>query len=118
MVVYFEMISNGIKQSYQAMGKKKGNVISFPDKLSPQTLMEITINENEVIIRRKGKIDMIQGFRYGQAIQGTYQSIDGLSLNIKSITRELRIEGNLIQIIYDYYIEKDFQATNKLTIKY
>jgi hypothetical protein len=50
MLIYFEMISENMNINFKVFGKKEGNVLIFPDKSTPNTMINVTIGDNEIII--------------------------------------------------------------------
>ena len=49
MLIYFEMISENMNINFKVFGKKEGNVLIFPDKSTPNTMINVTIGDNVVI---------------------------------------------------------------------
>jgi hypothetical protein len=46
MLIYFEMISENMNINFKVFGKKEGNVLIFPDKSTPNTMINVTIGDN------------------------------------------------------------------------
>ena len=118
MLVEFMMITDDIQHQFKAMGKMKGNTLSFPDKMIPNTLIDIIFDDDMLIINRHGKTEMYQEFKLNHKLKGIYKNDMGLELEIYSDTLELSISEHEVAILYDFYIENDKQSRNKLIIKY
>ena len=58
MLVEFIMITDDIEHQFKAMGKMKGKTLSFPDKMIPNTLIDIIFDDDMLIINRHGKTEM------------------------------------------------------------
>mgnify|MGYP003289949161 CR=1 FL=1 len=116
MLITFEMISENLNISYKVFGKKEGNVLTFPDKSNPNTIMSVAIKEDYVEIRRSGKVTMRQGFKLESREIGFYQNDMGLEFEIASFTTEMNIKENMIEVFYEYYLESKWQSSNKLKI--
>ncbi len=116
MLVYFEMISEDVNINFKVFGKKEKNVLSFPDKSTPNTIMHITINCDEIEIVRVGSVNMKQVFKLNTMQKGCYKNNMGLEFEISSYTKELYITENSINLLYDHYLENNWQSSNKLKI--
>ena len=116
MLVTFEMISENLNISYKVFGKKEGNVLTFPDKSNPNTIMSVTIEEDYIEVRRTGRVTMQQIFKLESKENGFYQNDMGLEFEIASFTTEMNIKENMIEVFYEYYLESKWQSSNKLKI--
>ena len=116
MLVTFEMISENLNINYKVFGKRDGNVLTFPDKSVPNTTMTVLIGEDYVEIKRSGKVDMLQRFKFNSTEDGYYRNDMGLEFKISSFTTELLIEENQIEVFYEYYLSSEWQSSNKLKI--
>ena len=118
MLVEFTMINDNEEYSFKVMGKKRDNVLTFPDKMIPHTLIDIIFDEDMIIVNRRGKTEMYQEFKLNQKLKGFYKNDMGLEFDIYSDTLELSVNEHEVNILYDFYLEKDKQSRNKLLIKY
>ena len=116
MLVIFEMISENLNINYKVFGKKEGNVLTFPDKSIPNTIMSVTIADDYIEIHRSGKVTMRQGFKLETQEVGFYQNDMGLEFEISSFTTEMTVKENMIEVFYEYYLENKWQSSNKLKI--
>lgn len=116
MLITFEMITDNINIKYQVFGKRENNTLIFLDKSVPNVTMYVTIKENEVEIKRCGRVDMLQRHILNTRLDGHYKDDTGIELNISNITKELKITDNEIVVGYDYYLENEWQSYNKLKI--
>ena len=116
MLVKFEMISENVNINFQVFGRKNGNVLSFPDKSVPNTMMHITINTDCVIVERIGSVVMKQEFKLNEKREGFYQNDLGLEFEIYSYTKEMVVTENSINILYEHYLSDNWQSSNKLKI--
>ena len=116
MLVEFLMETNEMKINYKVFGKRDGNVIIFPDKSVPNTIMNVEIWDNEIEIKRTGEVNMLQTFRLNEKCDGHYKNNSGISFNISSYTKEIQVSNNQIYLEYDYYLEEEWQSSNKLKI--
>ena len=116
MLVNFEMISENININFKVFGKKEGNVLSFPDKSATNTIMHITITDKEVEVLRTGNVNMKQTFKLGTKTKGYYKNSEGIEFEIASYTKELTVTENSITILYEHYLDDNWQSSNKLKI--
>ena len=116
MLVTFEMISENLNISYKVFGKKEGNVLTFPDKSNPNTIMSVTIEEDYIEVRRTGRVTMQQRFKFNSKESGFYRNDMGLEFEISSFTTEMTITKNQIEVFYEYYLSNEWQSSNKLKI--
>ena len=118
MLVEFLMITKEEEHYFKVLGKKHDNVLTFPDKMTPNTLIDIIFDDDMIIVNRRGKTEMYQEFQLGKRLEGTYQNDMGLSLTIQSETLEMQVLEHELSILYDFYIDNSYQSRNKLVIKY
>ena len=116
MLVYFEMISENMNINFKVFGKKEGNVLIFPDKSTPNTMIHVTISSLQVEILRSGNVNMKQVFKLNEKVEGYYKNNLGLEFKIASYTKELCITENSINLLYEHYFENEWQSSNKLKI--
>lgn len=116
MLVEFLMQTNDMKINYKVFGKRDGNIITFPDKSVPNTKMHVEIWDSEIEIKRTGDVDMIQTFRLNEKCLGYYKNNAGINFNISSYTKKMQVGDNQIYLEYDYYLENEWQSSNKLKI--
>ena len=116
MLVTFEMISENMNINYKVFGKKEGNVLTFPDKSYPNTIMTVIIGEDYLDVIRNGKVEMKQRFRCSFKEVGYYKNDQGLEFEIASFTTEMNVTSNQIEVFYENYIEDKWQSSNKLKI--
>ena len=116
MLVEFLMKTNDMEIKYKVFGKRDGNIITFPDKSVPNTIMNIEIWENEIEIKRTGDVNMLQAFCLNEKRSGYYKNNTGINFNISSYTKEMQVSDNQIYLEYDYYLENEWQSSNKLKI--
>ena len=116
MLVTFEMISENVNTSYKVFGKKEGNVLIFPDKSVPNTTIKVYINADWIEIIRIGNVNMKQSFKLNKKEFGFYRNDLGMEFKIASFTKEMTITENSVTLIYDNYLENEYQSSNKLKI--
>ena len=116
MLIYFEMISENMNINFKVFGKKEGNVLTFPDKSTPNTMINVTIGDNEIIIERTGNVNMKQVFKLKEKMEGYYKNNLGLEFKTASFTKELYVGENSINVLYEHYFENEWQSSNKLKI--
>ena len=116
MLITFEMITDNLNIKYQVFGKRENDTLIFMDKSVPNVTMHIRVKEDEIEIRRTGKVDMLQKHRLNTKLEGYYKDDTGIEFKISNITKELLILDNQIVIGYDYYLENEWQSYNKLKI--
>lgn len=116
MLVEFLMQTADMNINFKVFGKREDNVITFPDKSVPNTIMTIEIWENEIEIKRSGAVDMYQSFKLNETRLGHYKNNNGISFNISSYTKEMCVSDNQIYLEYEYYLENEWQSSNKLKI--
>lgn len=116
MLVRFEMISENMNINFKAFGKKENNILSFPDKSVSNTMMFVTINHEEIEIVRNGNVNMRQTFKLNTKTTGYYRNSMGIEFKIASYTKELTVTENSITILYEHYLDNNWQSSNKLKI--
>ena len=116
MLVEFLMQNKDMNIHYKVFGKRDGNIITFPDKSVPNTMITIEYWDTEVEIKRHGDVNMLQIFRLNERCEGYYKNNSGINLEIASFTKKMNVSNNLIEIEYDYYLDDDLQSSNKLKI--
>ena len=81
----------------------------------------LKIEKDRVILIRHGKITMYQVFQKDLKYQGNYQTVYG-TLMLTTMTNQLEITMGLnygiIRIVYDLYLEGEFNGNNTLEIKF
>ena len=55
-------------------------------------------------------------FILNKMCHGYYQNNQGINVKIASYTKKMLVEENQIVIEYDYYLEYEWQSSNKLKI--
>ncbi len=118
MLVEFAMITDNEEHRFKVMGRKNGNTLSFPDKMTPNTLIDIIFDDDMIIVNRRGKTQMYQEFRINQKLKGFYKNDMGLEFEIYSETFEMQTSEHEVYVLYDFFIENGKQTRNKLVIKY
>ena len=116
MLIYFEMISENMNINFKVFGKKEGNLLIFPDKSTPNTMINVTIGDNEIVIERTGNVNMKQVFKLKEKMEGYYKNNLGLEFKTASFTKELYVRENSINVLYEHYFENEWQSSNKLKI--
>lgn len=116
MLVQFEMITDEMNINFKAFGKRNDNVIIFPDRSVPNTIISLEFWDSEVEIRRSGSVNMLQKFRLNEKCDGYYKNDNGLDFIIASYTTKMIVRENEIYLEYDYYLENEKQSSNKLKI--
>ena len=116
MLVTLEMVSENINISFKVFGKREGNILTFPDKSVPNTTMKVYFDEDMVEIVRVGNVNMKQSFVLNQKEFGYYKNDLGMEFKLASFTREMTVTENSIELIYDHYLEDEWQSRNKLKI--
>ena len=116
MLITFEMISENLNINYKVFGKMEGNTLIFPDKSTPNTMMNVMIGDDFVEIKRSGKVEMLQRFKFNSKESGFYRNDMGLEFEISSFTTEISITKNQIEVFYEYYLSNEWQSSNKLKI--
>lgn len=116
MLVEFLMQTNDININFKVFGKRDENVITFPDKSVPNTLMIVEIWDGEIEIKRTGAVNMHQSFRLNEKRAGYYKNNEGINFSISSYTKQMQVSDNQIYLEYDYYLENEWQSSNKLKI--
>ena len=91
MLVEFLMQTENMNTHYKVFGKREGNVITFPDKSVPNTIMTVEIWENEIEIKRSGEVNMYQSFKLDENRLGHYKNNSGISFNISSYTKKMQV---------------------------
>ena len=116
MLVTFEMITENMNINYKVFGKKDGNVLTFPDKSVPNTMMKVIINDDSIEIIRSGNVNMTQVFILNKKKFGFYKNDLGMEFKIASYTKEMIVTENSITLLYEHYLENEWQSSNKLKI--
>lgn len=116
MLVEFSMITNDLNISYKVFGKRDDNIITFPDKSVSNTLMIVEFWDTEIEIKRIGEVEMLQTFRLNEKCEGYYKNNSGINFKISSLTTKMIVEENQIYLEYEYYLENEWQSSNKLKI--
>lgn len=116
MLVTFEMVTENFNINYKVFGKKEGNILTFPDKCVANTLISVVINDEIIEIIRKGDITMNQSFKLNTKLPGFYKNELGMECNIASFTKKMEVTENSIMLVYDNYLENEWQSSNKLKI--
>jgi uncharacterized beta-barrel protein YwiB (DUF1934 family) len=116
MLVQFEMITDEMNINFKVFGKRDGNIVTFPDKSVPNTIITLEFWDTEIEIKRSGSVDMLQKFRLNEKCNGYYKNDNGIDLKIASYTKKMIVSENQIYLEYDYYLENDLQSSNKLKI--
>jgi len=60
----------------------------------------ITYNEDEVVVENDNKLV----FKKGDTYETTYD-LKIYSFNVKVVTNDLKVEGNKIEMVYDFYMD-------------
>ena len=118
MLVEFQMFIDNEEYKYKVMGKQQNNKITFPDKMIPNTIIDIIFDDDMIILNRHGSTLMYQEFKINCKLSGMYKNDMGLEFTTYSFTHSMQISEHELVIDYDFYIENDKQSHNKMVIKY
>lgn len=116
MLVEFSMQTDEMNIHFKVFGKRNDNIITFPDKSVLNTTITVEYWDTEIEIKRTGDVDMLQTFRLNEKCLGYYKNNSGINLNISSYTKKMQVSNNQIYLEYDYYLDEEWQSSNKLKI--
>ena len=114
MITFHSVDSDGNKVVFSENYTRKDNIIIFNDKTSPNTQIELTINDdNSVLFCRRGEINMFLPLSLGENKIGHYSNKMGLEFNMEVLTTKLNISSKKVSIEYELVVE-DVKQHHKL----
>lgn len=116
MLINFKMVNKETNIEFKVFGKKHDNIISFADKSNKDTMIHLSILDDKVDIKKSGNIKMHQEFILNKKVLGSYETYDGFSFNIASYTKKIETNEHYVYIEYDYYLDDEYQSSNKIEI--
>ncbi len=112
MIVSFNSIDEELnKVSFISLAKKNNESIVFEDKSVKDTIINLEIYDDKVIIDRVGYVNIFLEFRLNSTFKTTYKSNDGLEFDFEIFCNMLDIKQNRIDIEYDMILD-DFTKTH------
>ena len=116
MLTFHSIDDENNKIIFKSEYKKNNNIIIFEDKSVENTMIFLTINEDNIIFERKGNINMKLILHKNIKTQGYYQNELGLDFKFNIITSKLEYNKNKINIGYSMYLDEDLISTHKIWI--
>lgn len=95
---------------------KKDNQISFTDKSIPNTLINIELKENAVILNRTGETEMWMIFKENTKTSGFYKNQSGLSFDFEIVCHKLLRNDRKIMVYYDLVLDKVEVHSHKISL--
>ena len=114
--VFHSLDSNEEKIYFQVEGKIIKHLLIFEDKSTPNTIIYLAINKDNIILDRVGDTNMHMNFKSNQIIEGYYKNKLGLEFRIFIKTNNLIIKTNKIEIDYDLIIDDYTASSHKIWI--
>lgn len=115
-VIFHSLDSNEEKIYFQVEGKIIKHLLIFEDKSTPNTIIYLAINKDNIILDRVGDTNMHMNFKSNQIIEGYYKNKLGLEFRIFIKTNNLIIKTNKIEIDYDLIIDDYTASSHKIWI--
>lgn len=108
------MFNGDVKEDYYSDYIKKDNQIVFSDK---KNTLKIIIDEDCLVFTKNGEVNMVQKFKLNTYIEGNYE-VMGLSINIASYTKKIKLNEKGLFIEYDHYLDNQINSVAKIYIKF
>jgi uncharacterized beta-barrel protein YwiB (DUF1934 family) len=96
----------------------KSRTLFFVEQTDAKLDTKVTILPEHVIIERFGVLNMTMDFIIGQTTYVKMQTNFKFELTMECVTQSMRIEGNLIDIIYQTDTDRENDITHHLLIKF
>ena len=117
MIISFYSIDEELnKVSFKSDAKIVNNSIIFEDKSVKDTIINLEIYDNKIIIDRSGFINTYFEFRLNEFFNTKYKSEEGLEFEFKIFCNLLEIKQNRIDIEYDMILDENIKFHHKLWI--
>ena len=115
MIVSFFSVDEELnKISFKSDAKRINNSIIFEDKSVKDTIINLEIYDDKIIIDRSGYVNTYFEFRLNETFNTKYKSGDGLEFEFKIFCNLLEIKQNRIDIEYDMILDDFTQFHHKL----
>jgi uncharacterized beta-barrel protein YwiB (DUF1934 family) len=96
----------------------KSRTLFFVEQTDAKLDTKVTILPEHVIIERFGVLNMTMDFIIGQTTYVKMQTNFKFELTMECVTQSMRIEGNLIDIMYQTDTDRENDITHHLLIKF
>ena len=117
MIVSFFSVDEELnKVSFRSEAKQINNSIIFDDKSVKNTIINLEIYDDKIIIDRSGDVNTYMEFMKNQYFDTSYKSKDGLEFNFKIFCNMLEIKQKRIDIEYDMILDENTKFHHKLWI--
>ncbi len=115
MIVSFYSIDEDLnKIFFKSDAKKINNSIIFEDKSVKDTIINLEIYDDKIIINRTGFVNTYLEFMLNKTFKTKYSSNDGLEFEFNIFCNLLEIKQNKIDIEYDMIIDESMKFHHKL----
>jgi uncharacterized beta-barrel protein YwiB (DUF1934 family) len=115
MIVSFYSVDEELnKISYKSDAKRINNSIIFEDKSTKDTIINLEIYDDKIIIDRSGFVNTYFEFRLNETFETKYKSGDGLEFEFKIFCNLLEIKQNRIDIEYDMILDESTTFHHKI----
>lgn len=112
MIVSFNSLDEELnKVSFVSKAKRINDIIVFEDKSVNDTMINLKIRNNSIIIDRSGHVNLYMEFKENNIFKTKYKSNDGLEFDFEIFCNMLDIKQNRIDIEYDMILD-DFTKTH------
>ena len=117
MILTFHSIdSNDNKIIFNTEYTKKDNLVIFKDKSMENSVIELTIENDSITLKRTGDNEMDLMLIYNQKTTGFYKNNMGLEFEFEAYTTSLNITSKKISIEYTMFLEDNPISTHKIWI--
>lgn len=115
MIVSFFSVDEELnKVSFKSEAKVINNSIIFEDKSVKDTIINLEIYDDKIIVDRSGNINTYLEFKLNETFNTKYKSNDGLEFEFKIFCNLLEIKQNRIDIEYDMILDESTKFHHKL----
>ena len=117
MIVSFTSIDEELnKVSFESEAKCINNSIIFEDKSINDTIINLELYDDKVIIDRSGYVNLYLEFRMNESFRTKYKCDNGLEFEFDIFCNLLDIKQNRINIEYDMILDKTNKTHHKLSL--
>ena len=115
-VTFLSLDDEKNKVFFESEASKQGNEIIFIDKTSTNTTIEMTVNEDEVKMVRKGTVNSTMVFSITKKTKGNYNNEMGLEFDFDIHCTRLEVSKNKILIHYTLILDEFMKTNHKISL--
>lgn len=115
-VFFYSIDDDNNKIHFNADGFYEEDFLTFEDKSIPNTKIYLKQENNELIFKRLGFVEMNMRLKHQEKTKAKYKNDMGVEFDFETITKILSYKDNRIDIEYDMILDDKVYSTHKIWI--